>query len=94
MKTDLELFQLMSIRINSVGRTGLCRLSTELHYIGDIILEESMRIKQILTMNKPKTFYMLLTDSAYWWKPGKIRPRKRWLKKMIKRIKKKDYWYI
>jgi len=86
----MKLSQCLEIILENINtikkiKGGLCHLS--LRFIEDFYdeYETSMYINH----NKPFTLYSHRTKSLYWWKPGKVGPRRRWLKKHIKKLQEK-----
>jgi hypothetical protein len=83
MRSTKELLQIMLSHINEV-REGLCGIVWQLGDRGIFNSEEHLRILNYIADNRPINLRRIL-NTAYYWKPGKIKPRKRWLKRQIKR---------
>jgi len=63
---------------------GLCHESYLLYE--SIAVFNYYKLKEFLDLNKP--FKVKLFNLRFWWKKGKVKPRKRWLKKYIKKLEK------
>lgn len=82
-----ELLQEMHDKINLLAEDGgLCRLK---YYIFGVNTKKEEIVHNYLESNIPFTWYSLFQMSPYWWKPGLIKPRKKWLEKHIKKLQKK-----
>jgi len=78
---EIILYNVDSIKIRNVG---LCHMI--LFFLrGDDCYNAEKYIKD----NKPFTLYSYFSSSNFWWKPGRVRPRKKWLEKHIKKLQKK-----
>lgn len=84
MRTIKELLQ---IALNVKTETpGLCSHFIALNRNKIITFRESRLLQAYLYKNNPITLFRIFNpSSAFFWKPFNIWPRKRWLKKHIKK---------
>lgn len=74
--------ELLKILLNNIDRleTGLCKLIDDLTFIDSILdYKERTRILMIIQLNRPRD------SGSYYYKKGDISPRKRYLKRLIKK---------
>jgi len=86
MKTSELLEKLLhSLDMNNLD-TGLCLLA----YF-ELNIYDYERVIKYFRRNKPLTWRTIFRklEYAYWWEEGKVEPRKKWLKKHIKKLKAK-----
>jgi hypothetical protein len=91
MKKLSELLKKMLDSVNFITTNkggGLCYLNKLVNNSP----EDYKRIYNYLRENEPKFTWHKFRNksSSYWWKRGKVTPRKRWLKKHIKLLEKKQ----
>lgn len=65
---------------------GLCALAHRLWVYNIDYVEVITYINDNLPVNR---IWYNLWNGGYWWKPGEIEPRKKWLEKHIKKLKAK-----
>jgi len=83
-RTIKELLQLMLDNQNLFCK-GLCGWSTELGYYGLINSSECSQLIKYIDDNKPsKLHHYFFGNGNYYWNPGEIKPRIKWIKKHIK----------
>jgi hypothetical protein len=85
MRTTKELLTIVSENMDKF-RTGLCALIGRLEWDGTIGPDEYDHLIEYLKKHRPFNMYYINGD-AYYWKQKESKPRKRWLKKHIKRNK-------
>jgi hypothetical protein len=86
MKTTKELLQIMYDNSDCIT-SGLCFLVDRIYTKGLISNEEFFALDSFLQRNKPITFWRIFhPKSKFWWKKGRIEPRRKWLKKQIKKL--------
>ena len=79
MRTIKELLQLM-LDNKELFNTGLCNWNGMLP---NTTPDEFYLVKDYILSNKPFTFYRIFINPRYFWKPGDIKPRIKWLEKHI-----------
>jgi hypothetical protein len=81
-----ELLEDLLLKINELD-AGLCFLNLRTNKED----EAYYKIFYYLKDNKPLTLRTIShpRKNVYWWKPGLVEPRKKWLKKHIKKLKAK-----
>lgn len=89
MKLSEGLEKLLNVVEGGDIIKGLCLINCELVYNGILNWEENIEVYKYLFDNRPFTWYSFWYLSTYWWEPGKVEPRKKWLKKHIKKLKSK-----
>ena len=88
MKSIKEILELGLDNIETIinYNHGLCGLFMCLKFSDFINDKEYLKIIKYLKKNKPYfTYNNIFKNSSYWWKPGKVKPRKKWLIKHIKK---------
>lgn len=66
---------------------GLCSVNMRLSDYGLITNAEYYKLKDYLMTHKPFWAKVrLFFTSPFWWRPGAIRPRMRWLNKQINKL--------
>lgn len=88
MKLSELLQHLLSIvHLIDSHKCGICELKWHTLYLYD---EDLKNLNRYIKSNIPfsRRCYALW-NSGYWWKPGKVKPRKKWLEKHIKKLKSK-----
>ena len=87
METSRKMKVLLQITLDNIGslRTGLCCLVQQLRNRDIITTLEMIRLEKYFRQNKPKNANIRLRTklSSYWWQPGSIAPRKRWLTQLV-----------
>lgn len=68
--------------------SGLCILLDQLYWHNDINISDKIETNFYILENKPKR--IIKTRDGYFWKPFKVKPRKRFLKKHIKKLAKNE----
>ena len=67
---------------------GLCPTVDRMYYTLDLITtSQHKQIREYINDNRPFNFYFMPTNYNFYWEPGKIKPRIKWLKKQIKSLK-------
>lgn len=88
MKESERLEKLLEY-INNNGCHGLCYSVYLMHNDGIISYSAKSILEDYIRNNNPFTWYSLIKATSYWWKPGLVEPRKKWLEKHIKKLKAK-----
>ena len=95
MRTDKELLELSLKYINIYFKTGLCNYFHKLWTCNYISSSEYNRLRELISYIKPRKRYQIWrnnsipkTHSDYWWPDGKITPRIKYLKYLLKHINK------
>jgi hypothetical protein len=83
MRTTKELLEIM-LKNEGYFNCGLCDWVSRLFINNIISLDEKYKLKTYIRENKPFNWRTFL-KSAYYWKPGNIKPRIKWIKKHIKK---------
>lgn len=89
MKLSEGLEKLLSVIKRGDVYEGLCSEKTNLYFDNILSWNDNYNIAEYFSNNKPLTWYRVFHSTGYWWKPGKVKPRKKWLKKHIKKLKAK-----
>lgn len=78
-----ELLKLLLANINiiNVGNGGLCTLVSHLRYKKEITNYQGNLLIIYLSKHKPGHYFM---DTGYWWRPGKVEPRREWLENELR----------
>jgi hypothetical protein len=84
MKSTKELLTIILQNTDKLFRCGLCGLVWRLGDEGIFNSDEHLHILNYIADHRPINLRRIF-DCAYYWKPGKIKPRVRWLKRQIKR---------
>jgi hypothetical protein len=90
MRSVLEIFELMHNNIDvyhklkSRNKWGLCHLLSDLWARGIIKQGEKESAMDYIYDHKP---FLLKFHNPYFWKPGKLKPRKRYIKRQIKKLR-------
>ena len=91
-KTIKELLQLM-LEHQELFDEGLCNWKSSLMHKSLISLEEYFMLKNYIRENKPSIFsswnvfkHRIFISYGFYWTPGKIKPRVKWIKKHIARL--------
>jgi hypothetical protein len=86
MRTTKELLQLVDHNLVHL-KSGLCYLVCDLHMWKDISDFEMRQLHDFILENRPRTWWRLWNSHSYfYWIPGAIKPRRRWLKKQINKL--------
>ncbi len=85
MRNINKLLQLVSDNFDRLFDTGLCGIASDLNWSRVITSDEEVRLKDFIEINRPDWSSFIRPTSAYHWKPGRVAPRKRWLKRHIRR---------
>lgn len=89
MRTIKELLELM-LENKHLFRIGLCGWALDMYFTKKstekISYDEYCELLEYIEKNKPITLDSLTLDT-YWWKPGDINPRIKWIEKHIKKNK-------
>ncbi len=89
MKPIKELLQVMLDNQNLFHR-GLCDWTMRLYHFDKITADEHLFLHRYIKSNKPSIFSSIdcflekMRGSLFYWKPGDIKPRIKWIKKHIK----------
>lgn len=85
MRTIKELLELM-LENKHLFISGLCYWNYWILNNEKISGDEYCELRDYIEKNKPITWYNLVIhrNGSYWWKPGDINPRIKWIKKHIK----------
>ena len=90
MRTIKELLEIM-LKYKSGFSYGLCGWVGELRCIKIISYKEEVFLKNYIKNNRPNIFTSFNTfinrSSPFYWHPGNIEPRIKWIKKHIKKQK-------
>ena len=81
-RTIKELLQLM-LEHQELFTSGLCTWKFELWVKSLITFDEYLLLGVFVDANRPSKYSLLY---AYYWKPGNIKPRIKWIKKHIARL--------
>lgn len=87
MKTDVELLKLLlqELEDGTYKRyrvKGLCIL---INFISGITRAESCILTKIIIDNEPPKWCKYIFDTTYYWHPRRIKPRIRFVKRLIKK---------
>jgi len=90
MRTTREILEI--VLENEFGfRMGLCGWVLNLGGLGVISHSECVKVSRYINDHRPFNTRTIipfsLIGSAYYWKPGKLEPRVKWLKRHIKKLK-------
>ena len=90
MQIDNRNVKVLKLMLNNIEivesyNCGLCKLASYLFHKKEISYEEYSALMNIIEDNPPFRFFKTLSASQFYWKRGKINPRKSWLKRMIKK---------
>jgi hypothetical protein len=83
MRTTKELLAVMLESINKT-KTGLCGLCLKLYQVDIINHLEYEELLRYIKEHRPFNLHYMIGNPYYWGK-GKLKPRKRWLKRHIRR---------
>ena len=83
IKELLEILYINTDIILKDTKYGLCYIIHELFVKDKITIKEDIELFKYIYNNQPRFKYIF--KSGYFWKPGKIKPRKKWIKKHIKK---------
>lgn len=67
----------------NIREWGLCHVVTQLYLDNIINYYELLEIRHYFDENKPNEQH----SRVYWWKPGEIEPRIKWLNEHIEKLK-------
>jgi len=85
-----ELLQMLLDHISTYGMcSGLCEVVHNRRIRNGISSNEQEILKQYIRENPPFVSYFRLL-SPYYWTPGKVKPRIKWLKKHIEKTQKQQ----
>jgi hypothetical protein len=85
MRSIKELLKILLEQIkNRDNVKSLCFLYEDLYQEGILNFDESMLLDYYMENNTPTTWYIII-GNEFWWKPFKMKPRIKWLKKHIKK---------
>ena len=97
MRSIKELFIIVRYNINIIEKynIGICYTIAYLFKHGIISTDENITLKQYMRNNRPiwPSIYAdpnRNDDSMYWWTPGEIKPRVRWLNYTIRKLAKEE----
>jgi hypothetical protein len=68
------------------GCKGLCFVIGKLENEGIIDIDEYWTLYHIIQANKPRPslYHKIFGNTNYFYTPGRVRPRKRWIRRMLK----------
>lgn len=78
-----DLNSLSELNKFSLSGNGLCDIIDTMYLKGYITLTADIIIRQYIYNHKPKNTY----NNEYFWRPGVVKPRKKYLKKHILKLK-------
>ena len=89
-RTLSELLQVM-LDNKSLFPLGLCHWNTKLHVANLITTAEYQYLDEYIENNRPKkvSWWWKSSNRRYYWRPGKLYPRIKWIKHHIKRLNSK-----
>ena len=90
MRSLKQLFQVM-LEHQNLFQSGMCQWIFWLHCKNIISTEERNILVIYIKNHRPITLFYLLSPfhdyHDYYWQPKNIKPRVRWIKKQIKKLK-------
>jgi hypothetical protein len=86
MRTTKELLTIMLENIDKVKVRGLCGVVANLTMIGIITNGEHEILMDYIVNHRPINLHYMV-NNVFYWKPGKKKPRVRWLKRHINKQK-------
>ena len=84
MKSNKEILELM-LENQHLFRRGLCAWSSEMYYKDIIDNDERYSVRRYIKDNPPRNLYHMI-NGAFYWRPDRISPRIKWIKKHIKKL--------
>ena len=86
MKSKKELFKIMLVESYFCRFQGLCGLAFYMHGRDELTTPELYVVLNYIEEHRPLNF-RTLSDTPYYWHPDRLNPRRRWLKRHIRRNK-------
>ena len=92
MKQERSIDELLEVMLDNVTEfeDGLCAWAVRLYCIYLINHEEFEKLHRYIKENRPWFSFM---GGAYYWSVGKLEPRLKWIRKHIKKLRRKKPWY-
>lgn len=90
MKQERSIDELLEVMLDNIDKfeKGLCLWNTSLYAEDKISEEEWIRLRRYIKKNQP-WFYL----GGYYWPKGILEPRLKWIRKHIKKLRRKKPWY-
>ena len=88
MKNTRSIKELLQVMLDNIENLsgGLCSLGFHMMAYKTITSDELQLLLEYIIKNRPYNLYRIFgIYKSYYWKPGKIKPRLRWLKRHIKK---------